>query len=137
MPDQGSLEIAVEQLTNEILSERLQRVEQEFVVSTKRTMEVIHALAVSKGWWEDGDRNFGELIALIHSEASEALEAWRHGNPQSDKIPAFDGITEELADIIIRIFDTADRYEMPLAEAIVAKTKFNMTRSYRHGGKKA
>ncbi|MFA8306166.1 hypothetical protein OB446_024125, partial [Paenibacillus alvei] len=36
-----------------------------------------HQNAVSKGWWEE-DRSFGEIIALIHSEASEALEDYRN-----------------------------------------------------------
>lgn len=36
----------------------------------------IHATAKAKGWW-DTDRNFGEQIALMHSELSEALEEWR------------------------------------------------------------
>lgn len=36
-----------------------------------------HALAVEKGWYEGGERSTGELVALIHSEISEALEAYR------------------------------------------------------------
>ena len=34
-----------------------------------------HETSASKGWWENPDRNIGELLALIHSEISEALEA--------------------------------------------------------------
>ena len=36
-----------------------------------------HQTAKSKGWWDDPDRNVGELLALIHSEVSEALEVYR------------------------------------------------------------
>jgi len=32
--------------------------------------------AKSKGWWDDPDRNIGEILALIHSEVSEALEVY-------------------------------------------------------------
>ena len=32
--------------------------------------------AKSKGWWDDKNRNIPELLALIHSEVSEALEAY-------------------------------------------------------------
>jgi hypothetical protein len=35
-------------------------------------------IAIEKGWWE-GERNEGELIALMHSELSEGLEAIRKG----------------------------------------------------------
>lgn len=46
-----------------------------------------HATAVEKGWWEpqphDGvyvHRTFGDLIALVHEEASEALREHRNGH---------------------------------------------------------
>jgi NTP pyrophosphatase (non-canonical NTP hydrolase) len=98
-------------------------------VSTK-----VHETAKSKGWW-DNDRNDGELIALMHSELSEALEALRH-DAVDDKIPAFLGVEAELADCIIRILDVAKARDWKVAEAIIEKIKFNDTRERMHGGKK-
>lgn len=40
----------------------------------------IHNNAVAHGWWEQ-ERSFGEIIALCHSELSEALEEHRDGRP--------------------------------------------------------
>lgn len=36
----------------------------------------VHKNAVEHGWWE-GERTFPEIVALIHSEVSEALEEYR------------------------------------------------------------
>lgn len=94
----------------------------------------VHANAVGHGWWE-GEQNDAEKIALMHSELSEALEAMREGNPDSDKI-AFSSVEEELADCVIRILDYAGRRRLDIAGAILAKHEYNLTRPYKHGGKK-
>lgn len=92
-----------------------------------------HLSANAMGWWLDPDtlqpkgRNFGELISLIHSELSEALEGDRK-NLASDKLPGFTSVEEELADVLVRVFDLSGAMELRLGEAFQAKMKYNQTR---------
>jgi NTP pyrophosphatase (non-canonical NTP hydrolase) len=85
-------------------------------------------------WWRDlhtGDpiqRNVGELIALCHSELSEALEGHRKGL-MDDKLPHRPMIEVELADCLIRIFDMAGGLGLDLGGAFVEKMVYNTQRS--------
>ena len=106
-----------------------------FVNAFKANQERIHDTAKEKGWW-DAPRRDGELIALCHSELSEALEALREDIKSDDKVPEFLGVEAELADVVIRIMDMAQARHWRVAEAIVAKMAVNQGRSRMHGGKK-
>ena len=106
-----------------------------FIKSFDKLSQKVHEIAVAHGWWEQA-RNNGEVIALMHSELSEALEGIRHGDPQSKHIPDFTSVEEEMADIIIRIMDFGYSKNYRIAQAVVAKMAFNEKREYKHGGKK-
>lgn len=93
-----------------------------------------HSSSVRGGWWHDlktGDklqRNKGELIALIHSEISEALEGVRK-NSMDDKLPHRKMEEVELADALIRIFDYAGAFNLDLEGAYREKLAYNQSRA--------
>lgn len=91
-------------------------------------------IAISKGW-EDELRTFGDKIALMHTELSEAVEAYRHSNPMSEHIPDFTSIEEEMADVIIRVLHYSSEADLRIGAAILAKLDYNASRPHRHGGK--
>jgi len=47
------------------------------------------------------------------------------------------GIAAELADVVIRVLDSCEGFEIPLVDAMLAKMEYNQWRPKRHGGKKA
>lgn len=98
------------------------------MMELNKFVQDVHQNAVEHGWWEE-ERSFGEIVALCHSELSEALEEFRAKRPMvycegmgvnaaclddkcggleclncfNDRKP--EGIAVELADCAIRIMD--------------------------------
>lgn len=109
-----------------------------------------HEQAATSGWWTDlatgesikGKRNIGEMLCLIHSEISEAMEGHRKGLPD-DKLPHRSMFEVELADAVIRIADLAGAMGLDLGGAIADKLEYNAKRAdhkpenrVKDGGKK-
>ena len=97
-------------------------------------VEMIHSRNVEIGWFTDlktGERlnrNIPEMLCLIHSEISEAMEGYRK-NINDDHLPNRKMCEVELADAVIRIFDLAGYLGFDLGGAMVEKMAYNLNRA--------
>lgn len=114
------------------------------------TIEV-RMVNIDKGWRSaeggPGTNTFGDYIALLHSEVSEALEAYRdHRLADATEVkdmslhplgilPKPEGVGSELADVLIRLLDMADVFGIDLEAEYRRKIAYNRGREFQHGGR--
>lgn len=114
--------------------ENMTQDEAEAYAGLTKAMQLAHKTASDAGWYknpttgEDIKRNFGEVLMLMVSELAEALEADRKGL-MDDKLPDRDGREVELADCVIRIFDTAAALGLDVPGAFISKNRYNQQRA--------
>lgn len=120
----------------------------EYAAHLNALSDLCYGLSAKGGWWtnletdEPLERNKGEMLMLIVTEISEAMEGVRKGLPD-DKLPHRAMEEVELVDAMIRIFDYAGGFGFDLGGALVEKLRFNQTREdhklenrKKDGGKK-
>ena len=106
--------------------------------SSNERSEEAYENSNKQGFWEK-ERDFGEVVALMHTELSEAFEEYRHGKDFNETYyedgnkPC--GIPSEFADVIIRICDFCGAYNIDLDKIIEEKMKYNSNREFKHNKK--
>ena len=91
------------------------------------TSKVMQLAKEKKFHTKPSNVNVGEMLALVHSEVSEALEAYRHHNMEGE-----DGFYEELGDVVIRVVHLCGIFDIDIEKYIVAKMERNQTRSWEN-----
>ncbi len=87
-------------------------------------MRQVRAMTDAKGFSADESRIW-EMFALIHTEVSEATNAYKKGEP-------LDHIGEELIDATIRIFHLLSVLQLDPDELFDDKMKKNWARPYKY-----
>ena len=97
-----------------------------------------HHNSRTKGFWDDPELNTpGVKIALMHSELSELLEAYRE-DPEAHCGKEGCQLTceqEEVADLMLRLMDWAERRGIDILKCAWEKHRYNETRPRMHGKK--
>lgn len=91
---------------------------------------------VDHGFWENPIESYNksEKLMLIVTELAEVCEALRT-DAKDDKLPQYPGEWVEIADAIIRLLDYCAAYKIPIADVLLDKHNFNVSRPYKHGKK--
>jgi len=88
-------------------------------------MAEVRALADAKGFGSD-EKRIWEMLALIHSEISEATDAYKKGEPLEE-------VGEELIDAIIRILHLLSALGLDAEKLYQEKMARNWQRPHRYG----
>lgn len=105
----------------------LQQASDKYEMFAGSLQELCHGLAKEAGW-HNKPRELGTDLMLIVSEVSEAMEGARK-DLMDDHLPHRKMLEVELADAMIRILDTAGKYNLDIGGAMVEKLIYNTERA--------
>jgi NTP pyrophosphatase (non-canonical NTP hydrolase) len=92
-------------------------------IGLNEKMRQVRALADGKGFSSDPARIW-EMLALIHTEVSEATDAYKKGEP-------IEHVGEELTDAVIRILHLMSALDLDAEKLFQDKMQKNWERPYK------
>lgn len=114
------------------------------VMVINKLAEIFHKSSADAGWWKTlvvsrevdppkeqtaiDPHEVGTKFGLIHSEVSEAMEAFRK-NAMDDHLTDRLGVEVEIADAMIRLLDLAGALRLDVGGAMEAKMRYNAQRA--------
>ncbi len=109
---------------------------------TIKALQVAAYEAAQRRGFHSGEPSIWKFLGNLHSECSEAWEEARKpdfepGRTYYREDGKPEGLPSELADLLIRVADTAQTFGIDLEAAVREKMAYNETRPHRHGNKRA
>lgn len=102
----------------------------------KQWQSYVKELVTARGWTQASDL---EVFLLFSEEVGELAKAFRRhrelfteGSQASSKTETKQELASEMADVLSYLLDLAQRMDIDLEEAAVAKERFNRTREWEY-----
>jgi len=95
----------------------------------QKLMDDAYELAIEKGFY-NGDERPIELLAMIHTEVSEAINIYRKKGMKD--YSSMESLPTELADVILRTLTFCRHFNIDIENSLIKKMEYNKKRVWQN-----